>query len=122
MLAEKRTLSVSKFINFEKMTDQTTSTPIECPKCSAPMREALVKSTIWIGEHLHIVEDIPAQFCDECMEQFYDEDVTDAVRRLTELGFPAEEAKSQMTVPVFSITGRIKRRRPATEEELLADY
>ena len=102
------------------MTTEIAPKAIACPKCEADMREAIVKSTIWIGERLHVVEDIPAQFCDECMEQFYDEDVTDAVRRLTERGFPVEEAKTEITVPIFSIAGKIMRRKPPVDGEFIS--
>jgi len=86
------------------------------------MRASVVKTAIWIEERVYIVEDIPAQVCDSCVEQFYDEDVTDAIRRLTERGFPAAEAKREITVPIFSMQGRVIPRRPATAEELMADY
>ncbi len=77
--------------------------PALCPKCDQPMRSDMVKTAIWAGERLYIVEDIPAQVCDSCVEQFYDEETTDALRRLTEDGFPAAEAKSETLVPVFSL-------------------
>ncbi len=96
--------------------------PVECPKCGAAMRPAVVKTAIWVEERVSIVEDIPAQVCDACVEQFYDEDVTEAIRRLTEDGFPPTEAKREITVPVFSIKERLVPRRPATPEELMADY
>ncbi len=95
---------------------------VECPKCGQDMRSAMVKTAIWIGERLFVVEDVPAQVCDSCVEQFYDEQVTEAIRRLTQEGFPSTEAKGEILVPVFSLQGRIKPRRPPTEEELLADY
>ena len=98
------------------------SRPVECPRCGAEMRPSVVKTAIWIEERVFIVEDIPAQVCDACVEQFYDEDVTEAIRRLTEQGFPSTEAKREIMVPVFSIEGRVIPRRPATPEELMADY
>lgn len=104
------------------MSAENQAPPVACPRCGAAMRAAVVNSAIWIDERVFVVEDIPAQVCDNCVEQFYDEDVTDAIRRLTEQGFPAAEATREITVPVFSLTGRIMRRRPPTEEELMADY
>ena len=50
-----------------------------------------------------VVEDIPAHVCDRCGEQFYDEDVSDALRALSEQGFPPEGARRTETVPVFSL-------------------
>lgn len=78
-------------------------TPARCPKCDQLMRPAVVKTAIWQGERLYMVEDIPAQICDSCLEQFYDEDITDALRRLTEDGFPAAKVKREILVPVFSL-------------------
>ncbi len=95
---------------------------VECPRCGSGMRPSVVKSAIWIAERLFVVEDIPAQVCDSCVEQFYDEETTDAIRRLTEQGFPSAEAKREILVPVFSLEGRIQPRREPTPEELMADY
>jgi YgiT-type zinc finger domain-containing protein len=67
------------------------------------MRPAMVKTAIWQGERLFLVEDIPAQVCDSCLEQFYDDDTTDALRRLTEDGFPGARSKREILVPVFSL-------------------
>jgi hypothetical protein len=56
------------------------------------------------------------------MEQFYDEDVSDALRRLSEAGFPASDAKREIVVPVFSLEGRIPvRSRAALPEDTFVD-
>lgn len=44
------------------------------------------------------------------MEQYYDDDVSEALRRLAEEGFPAEAAERQMLVPVFSLESRLPQR------------
>ena len=88
-----------------------------CPKCERPMLSATVKTAIWSGESVYIVEDIPAEVCDSCVEQFYDEGTTDALRRLTEEGFPKAEAKGEMRVPVFSLAPRLSKAPPATQRE-----
>ena len=88
-----------------------------CPRCDEPMRSATVRTVIWEGDRLFVVEDIPAQVCDSCVEQYYDEDVTDALRRLTEDKFPAAEAKREVLVPVFSLTGRIRVRTVVPDYE-----
>jgi YgiT-type zinc finger domain-containing protein len=81
------------------------------------MRPATVRTDIWQGDRLSIVEDIPAQVCDLCVGQYYDEDVTDALRRLVEENFPATEIRREMLVPVFSLTGRIRTRTAASDYE-----
>lgn len=83
--------------------------PVPCPRCGMQMRRDVVKTVIWRGESLYVIEDIPARVCDNCMEQFYDEDTTNAIRRLTEGGFPAAAIKREILVPVFSLEGRIKK-------------
>lgn len=90
-----------------------TETSVEvalCPRCGTRMRPATVRTDIWQGDRLSIVEDIPAMMCDTCVEQYYNEDVTDALRRLAEDNFPPAEMKRELLVPVFSLTGRIKTR------------
>jgi YgiT-type zinc finger domain-containing protein len=80
------------------------------------MTEETVRTTIWQGDRVAIVEDIPAQVCGSCMEQFYDADVSEALRRLAEEGFPAEAAQREIVVPVFSLQGRIRRRKVIPED------
>ncbi len=90
---------------------------VPCPRCDQPMRSATVKTVIWQGDQLFVVEDIPAQVCGSCLEQYYDENVTDALRRLTEDQFPAAEIKRQVLVPFFSLTGRIQTRTAPIDYE-----
>lgn len=78
----------------------------------------IVKSAFWSPAGVVVVEDIPAQVCDACVDQFYDDAVSDALRRLAEQGFPVDQATSTMTVPVFSLTGRILE-RPVLPEDVI---
>ena len=82
--------------------------PSPCPRCGRDMRRDTVKTAIWLKERLVVVEDVPAQVCDACVEQFYDEWTTDALRRWTEAGFPPDEAKREIVVQVYSLAGRIQ--------------
>ncbi len=75
-----------------------------------------MRTAIWQGERMAIVEDIPAHVCEACSEQCYDEPVSDALRKLAEDGFPPHAAKAQITVPVFSLDGRIRRPRALPED------
>ena len=94
---------------------------VPCPRCGELMHPATVKTAVWRDDRVFIVEDIPAQVCDPCMEQFYDEDTTDALRRLTEDGFSSIEPKKEIVVPIFSLEGRILKRAPS-EDEIPVDY
>lgn len=62
-----------------------------------------------------VVEDVPAGVCKTCVEQFYDDDVSDALRRLAEDRFPERLAVREQVVPVFSLKGRVRRRRVLPE-------
>jgi YgiT-type zinc finger domain-containing protein len=88
-----------------------------CPRCDQPMSSATVRTVIWQDDKLFVVEDIPAQVCSSCMEQYYDDSVTDALRRLTEDKFPAAEVKREVLVPFFSLTGRIQTRTAPVDYE-----
>ena len=101
--------------------DETNSPRVPCPRCSREMRSASVKTAVWREERLFVVEDIPAQVCDSCMEQFYDEETTETLRRLTEEGISCVGAKREILVPIFSLEGQI-RKRTSSEEEVYVDY
>lgn len=75
-----------------------------------------MQTAIWQGDRVAIVEDIPAHVCPGCSEQCYDGPVSDALRRLAEEGFPPDAAKRQMSVPVFSLDGRIKGQKVLPED------
>jgi YgiT-type zinc finger domain-containing protein len=94
---------------------------VPCPRCGGETREETVKTAIWRAERLFVVEDIPAQVCGSCMEQYYDEEIIDALRRLTEEGFTSIEPTRQIVVSIFSLEGRIAR--PASsKEDMPVDY
>jgi YgiT-type zinc finger domain-containing protein len=80
----------------------------------------MVRTTFWKDDRLALVEDIPAHVCSSCVEQFYDEDVSDALRQLAEEGFPAESAEREIRVPVFSLRGKI-RKRAAVADDVYVD-
>jgi YgiT-type zinc finger domain-containing protein len=91
-----------------------------CPRCSGALSATTVRTTIWQGDRVAIVEDIPAHVCGECLEQFYDDAVSEALRRLAEDGFPAAQADREITVPVFSLNGRILT-RPVLPDDTYID-
>lgn len=68
-----------------------------------------------------MVEDIPARVCARCLEQYFDDDVSDALRVLNERGFPSSEAREIIEVPVFSLQGRIRTRRNRPDEDFHVD-
>ncbi len=66
------------------------------------MRAAVIKTCTWVRDTLYAVEGVPAQVCDSCAEQFYDEETTAALRRLEE-GLARAKPRREILVPVFSL-------------------
>ena len=91
-----------------------------CPRCGGALVATTVRTTVWQGDRVAIVEDIPALVCEACLEQFYDDAVSDALRRLAEEGFPAAKADREISVPVFSLVGRIQA-RPVLPDDTYVD-
>ena len=105
------------------MNEPVPAPGVPCPRCESPMEPATVKTAIWRGDRLFVVEDIAAQVCGSCLEQFYDESVTEALRRLTEDGFVSAEPVRELHVPVYSLAGVVAPRpRAMSEDEIYAEY
>lgn len=98
------------------MSEGTEAPPALCPVCNQRLTPMKVRTAIWQNDRLAVVEDIPALVCPGCTEQFYDDDVSDALRRLNESGFPESAADRMIQAPVFSLEGRIRTRKPIPED------
>lgn len=102
----RRSISAAQtYLDLVIMESELNMPAARCPRCDHVMRADIVKTAIWQGERLYVVEGIRAQVCDNCLEQYYDEAVTDALRRLTEEGFPTANATHEILVPVFDFSG-----------------
>lgn len=101
-------------------TKDTEPPAAPCPRCGGALAATTVRTTIWQGDRVAIVEDIPAHVCEACLEQFYDDAVSEALRRLSEEGFPAAKADREITVPVFSLAGRVQA-RPVLPDDTYVD-
>ena len=99
------------------MTEQDeTPTNALCPFCNVMLASSEVRTAIWQADRLAVVEGVPALVCRTCGEQFYDDDVSEALRRLGEEGFPESKAEKTIEVPVFTLAGRIRKRKPLPED------
>ena len=74
-----------------------------CKYCNSDTKEDIVKMSLWEGEQLIVIENVPARVCEGCLEQFYDTNVLLRVDQLRGRAFPVEDAKRIMEVPVFSL-------------------
>lgn len=80
---------------------------VACANCgSANVSIRHVRSAFWQDDRLVVVQDIPALVCGACAEQFYDDTTVIGLDLLRGEGFPAEEARTELRVPVFSFGDR----------------
>lgn len=90
----------------------------ECPECgSARLRRELVKSAIWQGERLIVVEGIPALLCEACGERFYDDGTVTQLDLMQGEGFPQDGTGRVLKVPVISFMDRLVAAGEADSEE-----
>ena len=81
-------------------TDEVLS--LRCSSCgSTNVHASRVRSAFWHDERLVVVEGIPALVCDQCGEQFYDDATAIGLDLLRGGGFPPENARRAIEVPVF---------------------
>jgi YgiT-type zinc finger domain-containing protein len=79
-----------------------------CPGCGgADIGMARVRSAFFHEDRLVVVEDIPALVCASCNEQFYDDQTVVVLALLRGDGFPEEDAREEILVPVFSFRDRL---------------
>lgn len=77
--------------------------PIKCGLCNAKTYEDMVKMSLWEGERLIVIEDVPARVCEQCAEQFYDDFTVYKIDLLRGRGFPLSGAQRLIQVPVFTL-------------------
>ncbi len=78
-----------------------------CPGCGgSDIGMARVRSAFFHGDRLVVIEDIPALVCSGCNEQFYDDRTVVVLDLLRGNGFPVEDAREEIRVPVFSFRDR----------------
>lgn len=99
------------------MEDKTSGdeTPHTCQYCGAKTREDVVNMALWEGERLVIIADVPAQICETCYEQFYDDSTMFKIDKLRAHRFPRGKAREVIEVPVFSLT--IVDSQPKTSDQ-----
>ena len=78
-----------------------------CPACGgSDIGIAQVRSAFFHEDRLVVVEEIPALVCADCKEQFYDDQTVVVLDLLRGDGFPAERAREEISVPVFTFRDR----------------
>ena len=76
-----------------------------CTACSGGvLARQDVKTALWEGKRLVVVDGIPALVCQSCGEQYYEDQTAMKLDLMRGDGFSAENAVRTMTVPVFTFT------------------
>jgi len=91
--------------------------PFPCPRCEKLTHGEVVRTNVWQGERLIVVEDIPAQVCDICGEQYYDPLISETLRTLVVDDLESATPKRVIEVSVYSLEGRIPVPPPELEEQ-----
>ena len=85
------------------MTEPAAQDAHICENCQKPTYRKVAQVTLWSGDQLVLVENVPVQVCDDCQEQYYDEETGDSILQLASAGFPGEHKVRDITVPVFRL-------------------
>ena len=72
-----------------------------CQDCGGETHEDIVKAAFWHDQRLIVIEDIPARVCNNCGEQFYDDETAQRLHSL--ISAPPANAKEEILVPVYSL-------------------
>ena len=83
------------------MDIETVSSP--CPSCGRSLRPDVVRTALFRGESLIIVEDVPAEVCDHCVEQFYEDNFSERLRALLDGARASQMPAREILVPVYSL-------------------
>ena len=93
--------------------DSGQQSQVTCTNCgSTKVSASHVRSAFWQDDRLVVVEGIPALVCGACAEQFYDDNTVVGLDLLRGEGFPAEKARAELRVPVFSFGDRAAKSGP----------
>lgn len=103
MEAVETTFTGTEGTGHEMEEDRESREASLCKYCESHTHEDTVKSAFWAAGGLVAVEDIPAQVCEGCGEQFYADETARKIAELATHGFPAEKANRKTLVPVFSL-------------------
>jgi len=74
-----------------------------CRYCESATVEQTVNSVFWVDGGLIAIENIPARVCQQCREQFYDDQTIEKMTTLGKRGFVPGTARRDVLVSVFSL-------------------
>jgi YgiT-type zinc finger domain-containing protein len=72
---------------------------LRCEYCGYDAYEDIIEAAFWTDDGLIAIEAIPARLCSGCGEQFFDEQVTERIRKL--LKNRIAEPEREIRIPVY---------------------
>jgi len=76
-------------------------TVLQCKHCGCDTQEDVIRAAFWTDNGLIVVEGIPAWLCQQCGEQFFDEQITQKIEKL--LKNPGVEPERQIQISVYDL-------------------
>lgn len=102
---------MTEYSKMPKTTTHQKSNEIEkidedfqCPECQSSTRSDIIRMSLFGTKGMVLIEDVPALVCEQCGEQYYDEETISKLNKLTAYDYPSEMAVGEIVVPVFSLT------------------
>jgi len=80
----------------------------QCKECRRETYAKVVRVTLWSGDRLIVVENVTARICDDCQEQYYDDDTSEKILQLASTSFPPDKVVREITASVFSLDDKQK--------------
>ena len=75
---------------------------LACAVCGEPTGPDRGRLTLWFGERLFVIEDVPARVCRGCGETFYAEDALRRVEKLQGAASDRPEPVRVVEAPVYA--------------------
>jgi len=94
---------VARFPHARAKEEPLDNEAMKCGLCNGKTYEDTVKMSMWEGERLVVVEEVPAKVCEKCAEQFYDDLTVHRLEALRGRRFPVAEASRLIEVAVFRL-------------------
>ena len=86
----------------EEQKNLQSKSVLRCKYCACDTNEDVIKAAFWTNIGLILIEDIPAQLCEGCGEQFFEEEITQRIQQV--IKNPVAKAKRQIRVPAYSLS------------------
>jgi len=74
-----------------------------CAICGGDLKKARVKLDLWTNDELTIIEDVPAEVCQQCGEKYLSSETT---KKIDKLIMDRPKSTKKLEVPVLSLEAK----------------